>query len=101
MTIAAMRLIPAFKEQRAPDRADLIAPRGRWLGRVLVSIWMLLVHPAVAGACPVCFGDPNSDMVRGAKWGVAVLGIVVYGLLMGMVGIGVTWFVRARKLQDH
>ncbi|MCH8879987.1 MAG: hypothetical protein IID34_08900 [Planctomycetes bacterium] len=51
-------------------------------------------------ACPVCFGDPDSDMAQGAMWGILVLGIVVYGVLMGMVGIGVTWFIRARKLGE-
>ncbi len=51
-------------------------------------------------ACPVCFGDPDSDMARGAMWGILVLGIVIYGVLMGMVGIGVTWFIRARKHVD-
>ncbi len=53
-----------------------------------------------AAACPVCFGDPDSDMAQGAMWGILVLGIVVYGVLMGMVGIGVTWFIRARKLGE-
>ncbi len=60
----------------------------------------LLLGPDYAVACPVCFGDPDSDMARGAVWGILVLGIVVYGVLMGMVGIGVTWFIRARKLGD-
>lgn len=92
--------IPASKKHGDMAPTGLIAPRGRWLGHVLAFTGMLLVHPAVASACPVCFGDPNSDMARGAKWGIIVLGIVIYGLLMGMVGVGVTWFVRARKLQD-
>ena len=70
----------------------------RWFYSTFCAL--LLSSHVSAHACPVCFGDPNSDMVRGAKWGVAVLGIIVYGLLMGMVGVGVTWFVRARKLQD-
>ena len=86
----------------ARQSADLQRNRSlvrRWFYSTLGALF--LIGHTSAHACPVCFGDPNSDMVRGAKWGVAVLGIVVYGLLMGMVGIGVTWFVRARKLQDH
>ncbi len=57
----------------------------------------LLLGAEHAAACPVCFGDPDSEMARGAMWGILVLGIVVYGVLMGMVGIGVTWFIRARN----
>ncbi len=60
----------------------------------------LLIGDDDAAACPVCFGDPDSDMAQGAMWGILVLGIVVYGVLMGMVGIGVTWFIRARKLGE-
>ncbi len=60
----------------------------------------LLIGADYAVACPVCFGDPDSEMTRGAMWGIMVLGIVVYGVLMGMVGVGVTWFIRSRKHVD-
>ena len=65
---------------------------------VLSATFLLGAERAVA--CPVCFGDPDSEMARGAMWGILVLGIVVYGVLMGMVGVGVTWFIRARKHGD-
>ena len=64
----------------------------------LLATFLLSAEHAVA--CPVCFGDPDSDMAQGAMWGILVLGIFVYGVLMGMVGIGVTWFIRARKLGE-
>ncbi len=70
--------------------------RLRWLG-LPALLATLLLGPDHAVACPVCFGDPDSEMARGAMWGILVLGIVVYGVLMGMVGIGATWFIRARK----
>ena len=57
----------------------------------------LLIGAENAVACPVCFGDPESEMAQGAMWGIMVLGIVIYGVLMGMVGVVVTWFIRARK----
>lgn len=59
-------------------------------------ILMLFTRPA--NACPVCFGDPDSDMAKGAVSGIIVLGIIAYGTMMGMVGVGVCWFVRARRL---
>ncbi len=69
------------------------------LRRLVLSALLatLLTGTDYAAACPVCFGDPDSDMARGAMWGILVLGIVVYGVLLGMVGIGATWFIRARK----
>ena len=49
-------------------------------------------------ACPYCFGDPNSDMGRGAKIGVAFLLVVVAGVLVGIGGIARSWARRARAL---
>ena len=48
-------------------------------------------------ACSVCQGDPNSKLVQGAEAGVLLMVFVTYGLLLGMVGIGATWFVRQRR----
>lgn len=85
----------ASERQQTP-RSKVPRPRARRF--VAAAMLMALLggaHDAVA--CPVCFGDPESDMTRGAIWGIVVLGIVVYGVLMGMVGIGVTWVLRARR----
>jgi len=62
---------------------------------------LLALLPAAnpARACSVCYGDPESDMAQGALWGVLVLGVIVYGVLMGMVGVGITWLVKARRIQ--
>ena len=49
-------------------------------------------------ACSVCGGDSNSDMVKGAFSGVIVMVAITYGLLMGFVALGATWFIRARRL---
>lgn len=51
-------------------------------------------------ACPYCFGDPSSDMVRGAKLGVAFLLVVVAGVLVGIGGIARSWAKRARALDE-
>ena len=67
---------------------------------ILASCLSPLFHAAPLAACPVCFGDPDSDMAQGAKWGILVLGAIVYGLLLGMVGIGASWFVRAKRLDS-
>ncbi len=64
------------------------------LPAILVTAWL----PQAAWACAVCFGDPNSEMVRGAKAGVFVLMLVVYGVLFTMVGVVGAWALKARKL---
>ncbi len=49
-------------------------------------------------ACSVCFGDPDSSMVKGALAGVIVLVGVVSVVLMGVVGTGLYWNHRSRRL---
>ncbi len=109
MKTAGMQRISASPEPRAewnPDwsgaRADavLVCRPQRQLIVLLVLSASLLIGADYAVACPVCFGDPDSEMAQGAMWGILVLGIFIYGVLMGMVGVGVTWFIRARKLDE-
>lgn len=54
--------------------------------------------PVAAQACPVCWGDSGDPLVKGAASGVIALGAIVYALLMGFVGFGVMFWVRARRL---
>lgn len=49
-------------------------------------------------ACSVCQGNPDSKLVKGAEAGVLLMVFVTYGLLLGMIGLGATWFVRQRRL---
>ena len=61
---------------------------------------VLLVQPATVLACSVCYGDPESPMVKGAVWGVwALLGVV--GIVQ--IGFAVFFFVylprRAKQLE--
>lgn len=69
--------------------------------RTFVCCVTLMLFTRAANACPVCFGDPDSDMAKGAVAGIIVLGLIAYGTMMGMVGVGVCWFVRARKLASQ
>lgn len=56
----------------------------------------LLIGP-VASACSVCYGDPDSDMAKGAVAGVFLLGAVIGGVLLGVAGVICFWTVRARR----
>ncbi len=50
-------------------------------------------------ACPVCWGDPKSELVTGAKAGVAFLLVVIVSLLIGIAMIARSWAKRARALE--
>lgn len=49
-------------------------------------------------ACPMCFGDPNSSMVKGAKVGAVSLLLVVVGLLIAIASVARSWVKRGRAL---
>ncbi len=71
------------------------------ISRFVVPVLVVLVCVLYAGgasACSVCFGDPDSPMVKGAAAGILVLGGVVYMLLAGFLGTTIFWIVRARRL---
>ena len=59
----------------------------------------LFARTEAADACAVCYGDPDSAMVKGAASGVLVLAGIIYTLLFGFVGIALFWTIRARKLR--
>lgn len=68
------------------------AVRCRWLAALA-----FLAVAAPAYACPVCFGDPDSPLVKGAVQGIVLLLVVTGVVLGGFVGLGTFWFVRARR----
>jgi hypothetical protein len=50
-------------------------------------------------ACPICFGDPNSQQVHGARVGVLFLLGLTLGLLTAMALVARSWMARARELE--
>ena len=50
-------------------------------------------------ACAICFGDPESQMTKGAVAGILVLVGVVGSVLGGILAVSFTWIARARKLE--
>jgi len=49
-------------------------------------------------ACPICFGDPNSLQVHGARVGVLVLLGITAGMLTAIGLVARSWALRARAL---
>ncbi len=64
----------------------------------VVIIGILLCAPTSALACATCFGDPDSEMVKGAQAGILFLGVVTFGMLTSIAGVAGCWALRARKL---
>ncbi len=60
----------------------------------LVTTLALLAIPALAMACPVCFGNANSAQTRGAQAGIAALLIVTVGVL---ASIAAFFFIYLRR----
>lgn len=55
---------------------------GGWAG--LIAAW-----PNAAGACAVCFGNPEAPMNQGMAWGIMTLLFVIISVLGGIVGVTV------------
>jgi len=54
-----------------------------------------------AHACPVCVGNTDSELAKGAASGILMLLILTYTLLVGVGGIATFWAIRARRLRMH
>lgn len=67
--------------------------------KALVAAVLLLV-PRVAAACPVCFGDPNAQMTKGAEQGVWFLLGVMLLVQLGFVIFFLYLRRRARGFHD-
>jgi len=77
---------------------------GRWFLKKLKGVGYLviglgcLMESSSALACAVCFGDPESPMTKGAAAGTIVLGAFIGLVLLGVVGTGLFWVHRGRRL---
>lgn len=66
---------------------------------LLTTLALLSATPAMA--CPVCYGDPNSLMVKGTNNGVwFLLGIVAF-VQLGFVALFYSFWRRAKALKKH
>ncbi len=61
---------------------------------ILLQALALLVAPAVALACPVCFGDPNSLQTKGTQAGILMLLVVTVAMLASFAGF---FFIYLRR----
>lgn len=66
----------------------------------LASFGLMLGISESVMACAVCFGDPNSNMVKGASAGIFVLLGVIISVLMSIVAVTLFWARRARAIRE-
>ena len=69
------------------------------LSLAIVACLGVLLSAEPVLACSVCYGDPNSAMVQGAKAGVLVLLGVVGVVLTGIGSLLIFWMRRAAQLK--
>ena len=50
-----------------------------------------------AAACPVCFGDSDAPIVKGAEMSVLFMGLLTYALILG--GLAAFFVIRHRALR--
>ena len=66
-----------------------------------LTLWLVtalvLFGARIAEACPVCFGDPNAQMSKGAEQGVwFLLGV----MFLVQIGFGIFFLYLRRRLRD-
>ncbi|MCY4027463.1 MAG: hypothetical protein OXH75_14280 [Acidobacteria bacterium] len=65
---------------------------------VPAAVALVVLAPAVAAACPICFGlEPGSDEARSLNWAVFTLLGVTGGVLSGFVGFMFHLLKRSRQ----
>lgn len=63
------------------------------MNRFLMFVMALLASPALASACSVCYGEPDSPAARGLTWAIVALASIVMCVLAGAV----MFFVQANR----
>jgi heme/copper-type cytochrome/quinol oxidase subunit 2 len=66
---------------------------------VVLSAVCYLLSAVSVSACPVCFGDPNSAMTKGASNGILFLLGIIGIVQIGFVALFVTFWRRARAMR--
>ena len=67
--------------------------------RLVVTTIFIFAMPIVANACPVCFGNPNSPLSKGATNGVLFLLGIIGLVQIGFVALFITFWRRARAMK--
>ena len=64
----------------------------------LVIVLFTVVNSPSLLACATCYGKSDSKLAEGMNWGILILMIVVYGVLMGIAGFFGYIIYRSKRL---
>ena len=64
--------------------------------RIAMLAMLTTLVASAASACPVCFGDPNSPMTKGASNGILFLLGIVGFVQLGFVALFFSFWRRAK-----
>ena len=65
---------------------------------VMPVMTVALATPRLSWACPMCFGDPSSQMAIGASWGILLLFGVTAAVLSAFAGFFLYLMKRSRMV---
>lgn len=65
----------------------------------LTAVVMALTASPSAQACAVCFGNPNSLLVKSANTGIWALMMIIGAVLLAFICLFGFWWSRARRIQ--
>ena len=68
---------------------------------VTLQTLALVAVPALAMACPVCFGNPDSMQTRGAQAGVLTLLAVTVAMLASFAGFSFIYLRRRIRMFEE
>ncbi len=68
--------------------------------KALTVAFLAFLVSTAAAACPVCFGDSDGEMARGANNGILFLLGVVFFVQAGLVAIFWSIWRRTRQLRE-
>ena len=86
-------IVRAFRVPRQQTTERLSASA---TARLVIAAIAIIAMPVIAHACPVCFGNPNSPLSKGATNGVLFLLGIIGVVQIGFVALFVTFWRRAR-----
>ena len=68
--------------------------RNRLIGLTAMFTCWNVTH---AGACAVCYGEPDHPMTQGAEWAMVTMLGITYTVLLGILAVFVRFFIRSKN----
>ncbi len=80
------------------EHRETAKPRNRATMASLLALALCLL-PSALSACPVCFGDPSSNLNKGASNGILFMLAIIGLVQIGFIALFWTFWRRAKALR--